>query len=588
MNSIGLLFFINVASKLALTETGNQYFISEPSNLTILAGSSVTLPCEVGGRQGACQWTRDGLGLGVDHELASYPRFSMSGCDIHISPLLPSDEGEYQCQVLAVPGVAPIKSRSAFLKVVVEPGQPHIIQATTADVITAREGQEVSLECHSGGAKPPAEITWIDGSGAAIEDGVETKIFPMEDGKTFKSISTVKFTPQVDTKITCSAHSSVFPRPKTSVILIKRLQKPKVYLSVGSPKILVGDSVIITCNNKAYPESVRYNWYVNGQRLVGEKSSNLRINNISKSAHGTRIKCKATNRIGPGESEIILDVRYEPVITKHPQDFMAKTGEEVSFTCFAESNPPPSYVWLKKMTSEVVGFGPKLNITAGKSDEEFVCKVFSEGFQEVESNIASLQIIRRPRIISVDEGELDGKYMLHCNVESVAKTSRISWIANDTPIDISDDNYETIFNEDGIFYHSFLVFKQEEKKNEDLACFVSNEAGTDYRAYNATGASDNSVVIPLLIIFLLILSILIISMFFFHNRQKQLSAEKMEKEKQLQNEAAESKPCLEKSIILDNICINTSQRFQTSNSSNNVLGRSFSLDQSRTGRRMGF
>ena len=86
--------------------------------------------------------TRDGLGLGVDIELTAYPRFTMSenSCDLQISPLLTSDEGVYQCQVGAKPGVAPIASRSASLKVTSEPGQPHITQAALGDVMEVGKG----------------------------------------------------------------------------------------------------------------------------------------------------------------------------------------------------------------------------------------------------------------------------------------------------------------------------------------------------------------------------------------------------------------------------------------------------------------
>ena len=99
------------------------------------------------------------------------------------------------------------------------------------------------LECQSLGGKPAAEITWSDHMGKIINDEVITKIVPMEDGKTFKTISTLKFIPTTDTEITCSAKSDVFPVPKTSVIDIKHLQNPQVYLSMENPRIQVGDSI---------------------------------------------------------------------------------------------------------------------------------------------------------------------------------------------------------------------------------------------------------------------------------------------------------------------------------------------------------
>ena len=580
MKTIILLCIIH-AYNTAATSAVKQSLINEPRNITSEAGSFITLPCRIGKKEDTCQWTKDG----VDPLLSSYPRLIVRDCNLDISPLLPSDEGVYQCEAPGVPGV----SRPLLLIVTAEPGQPYITQATMADVITVKKGQEVILQCRSGGGKPPADITWLDDTGAVIEDGVDTKIVQMEDGKTFKSISTLQLTPVSDTEITCSAQNIVFPSPKTSAILIKHLQKPKVYLDLGSPEVHVGDSLNITCNTDAYPESVRYRWYVNGQVMGSEKSATMMINNITKTANKVRIKCKAVNRVGWGESEIILDVKYAPAIINHPQDIIARTGETVIFRCLAESNPAPAYVWLREETREVVGLGAEMSRTAAETDEMFVCKVFSEGFKEVESSSASLQVIRRPRIISVDEGEMEDDFMLHCVVESVAKKTKISWIVNDTPIDISDNDYETIYNEEGIFHHSFLVFKQKSKKYEDHACFVSNEAGTDYKANHVTSDQNYSVIVTLLAIFLTILiTMIVLSILITHIRQKNSSAEHMEKEKQVQKTAVEAQPCLGGSSLLDKSFISPRQSFNSSFTSGTAFTRSFSLDQSRTGRRIGF
>merc|ERR1712013_838035 len=60
--------------------------------------------------QGKCQWTKDGFGLGVDPDLPGYPRFTMSECNLAIYPVLPEDEGDYHCQVLAAPAASAIVS----------------------------------------------------------------------------------------------------------------------------------------------------------------------------------------------------------------------------------------------------------------------------------------------------------------------------------------------------------------------------------------------------------------------------------------------------------------------------------------------
>jgi hypothetical protein len=92
-----------------------QYFISSPQNTTVTAGHHARLSCAVGNIVGTCQWARDGFSLGTDRNLAGYSRYLMPShqddiCDLTIDPVLPIDEGVYQCQVSGGHGVAPISS----------------------------------------------------------------------------------------------------------------------------------------------------------------------------------------------------------------------------------------------------------------------------------------------------------------------------------------------------------------------------------------------------------------------------------------------------------------------------------------------
>eukprot|EP00092_Neocalanus_flemingeri_P032751 GFUD01035622.1.p1 GENE.GFUD01035622.1~~GFUD01035622.1.p1 ORF type:complete len:599 (-),score=139.25 GFUD01035622.1:150-1946(-) len=571
-----------------------QYFLTQPENTTAMVGSLVTLPCMVANMQGVCQWTRDGLGLGVDQELAAYPRFTMSenSCALQIAPLLPSDEGVYQCQVGAMPGVAPITSQSANLRVTSEPGQPHITQATLGDVMEVKVGEKVLLECQSLGGKPAAEIEWSDENGKLIEDGVVKKVVLMEDGKTYRSISSLKFSPTSDTNVTCSAKSDVLPKPKTSLIVIKHLKKPEVYLNLENPRIQAGDSFDITCSTEAYPVVVDYTWYINGQLVFNEESSVLRIKKISKHFNKVEVKCRAANKVGSDESSLTLNVEYAPMIINEPDDILAKTGDSVTFKCLAEANPPPTYVWIKMNSKEVVGFSANLTVEASETAEMFVCKVFSEGFEDIECSPARLRVIKSPKIQAIDEGQVGGEPLLHCSVVSVARKTKITWIANDGPINMEDKDYEIIYNEDGVFHHSFLVLKNEEKRMVEHACFASNEVGTDYKVAQLGSNHSNYTTIIIVVFLLTIIIILLSFALFFHQRQVRSSVDRMEKEKQDQIPATETEPCLDVSImnkefIMDESFSSPNHSFDSCNTLNTTLARSFSLDLSRTERRMG-
>lgn len=58
---------------------GQQAFKTEPRNMTVRAGATALLKCEVLRASGAVQWVKDGLLLGPQRTLPGYPRYSMTG-----------------------------------------------------------------------------------------------------------------------------------------------------------------------------------------------------------------------------------------------------------------------------------------------------------------------------------------------------------------------------------------------------------------------------------------------------------------------------------------------------------------------------
>ena len=68
----------------------SQSFSAQPSDVTVNLGSSLSLPCQVVGRRGEVQWTRDNFGLGVDRELGGFRRYRMVGA---------GDPGDYSLHV---------------------------------------------------------------------------------------------------------------------------------------------------------------------------------------------------------------------------------------------------------------------------------------------------------------------------------------------------------------------------------------------------------------------------------------------------------------------------------------------------------
>lgn len=119
------------------------------------------------------------------------------------------DDARYQCQVSPGPNNEPaIRSHFANLTVLVPPDPPKIVQG---DYLVTTEDREIELECVSYGGKPAAEITWIDGLGNVLTDGIEYIVDELSDKRRFTAKSILKLTPRKEhhnTTFTCQAQNT--------------------------------------------------------------------------------------------------------------------------------------------------------------------------------------------------------------------------------------------------------------------------------------------------------------------------------------------------------------------------------------------
>jgi len=458
-----------------------QYFLSEPDDMVAITGDHVLLRCQVANLQAPCQWTKDGFGLGQDVNLAAYPRYSLEHkddfCHLNIYPVLIEDEGEYQCQVVA--GDNSLTSRSARLTVNSQPGVPFIKQAKESDVMDVVEGEEVELECETLGAKPNANIQWRDKNGDLIMSKMTETVSKNSLTNTWKTVSSIKLAPTDDMKITCSAFNEVFPEPRISQPMDLRLNyKPKLSLNVTEDtKLNCGHDVTILCAAKAYPEVLSYKWFINEEEIPRKEGTNtLTLGNISKELHKAEVKCQAKNRLGTSEVSTILNIEFMPRFTTHPESQIAKHGETVTFKCEAEGNPVPDIVWFQGNENEnLIGVGDSLTITASDDSEDvYKCKMVVDG-EEIVSKPARLDIIRAP-VLTVSDTKMvteGDDVVLKCHVTSLDNDTRVTWIRNNVPVEISN-SIRTLKMGNHV---DLVIYNIQETQFGDYECFAQNTVG---------------------------------------------------------------------------------------------------------------
>lgn len=206
----------------------------------------------------------------------------------------------------------------------------------------------------SKGGKPPAEITWIDGHGNVIQNGIEYMSQQMENSKLFEARSILKFTPkkeQHNTTITCQAQNTADRTYKSTKIKIDVKFAPKVTVSVvsntlGNGRIPEGAEVRFACHAEANPNKVSYKWYINDELIIDDQSTELIIPSINRTFHDSIVKCEVTNDVGKSEDSETLDISYAPVFRTRPKSVEADEGQTVLLSCEVEGNPNPEIVWI--------------------------------------------------------------------------------------------------------------------------------------------------------------------------------------------------------------------------------------------------
>ncbi|XP_023314515.1 irregular chiasm C-roughest protein-like isoform X2 [Trichogramma pretiosum] len=436
------------------TETLFQHFAIEPMDQTAVIGSKVTLPCRVVNQRGPIQWTKDDFGLGSVRNLTGYERYAMIGSDeegdfsLRIYPVELEDDGVYQCQASPTNDGQPgLRSRFARLSVLVPPQKPKITQGKK---LITTEDKKLVLECISVAGKPPAEITWIDGLGTVLQEGIETQHLQHEDGPlyTVKSILTVTPRKEHDnTTFTCQSQNAADRTPQNAKLLVEVRYAPKVSLKIHpglgvNERIREGSELRFKCRTEANPPKMEYKWFINDKQVVGDFTTEMVIHNVTRDYHDAIVKCEVTNDVGKSEETKTLDVTYGPQFRHSPVSVQSHYGATEVLQCDVDGNPQPDVYWTFEDNNRVMATSSNVSVivrpeTAGR----YYCHARVPGFPELTGS-ANIFIRAPPTIVSQRTQYVpdEGLVKVQCIAISVPKADSVIWNFAGRELNFSSNN----------------------------------------------------------------------------------------------------------------------------------------------------
>ncbi|XP_063233739.1 irregular chiasm C-roughest protein isoform X2 [Bacillus rossius redtenbacheri] len=395
------------------------------------------------------------------------------------------DDARYQCQVGPGPRGEPgIRSKFANLTVLVPPEPPRIVQG---DFLVTTEDREIELECVSMAGKPAAEITWIDGLGNVMNDGLEYIVSSLPDGRRFNAKSILRLTPKKEhhnTTFTCQAQNQADRTYRSAKLRLEVKYAPKVSLSVAEAKedrLVEGQDVTLDCRADANPQELTYRWYLDDEPVPGDYTTRLVLSNVSRRFHDAIVKCEVHNPVGKSEESETLDISYGPRFRARPRSLQADAGDTVTLSCDVDGNPAPEIEWRQDTTHKVVGTAANLTLkveegTAGR----YLCRASVPRFPDARAE-ATVYLRGPPNITShgAQLGVQGDGARLECVAASVPRPDRVLWTHRGSEVGTDDKDY-TVLEEPlpGGVRSTLVIRESREQHLGSYNCSVSNPYGS--------------------------------------------------------------------------------------------------------------
>uniref|UniRef100_A0A8C7Q3Z6 Kirre like nephrin family adhesion molecule 3a n=1 Tax=Oncorhynchus mykiss TaxID=8022 RepID=A0A8C7Q3Z6_ONCMY len=437
------------------TLNASAVFTQQPTDLVVVAGQPVTLPCSIPGYHGMVLWLRDGMALGVNRDLSGYPRYDIVGdhskgeYHLLIQRTEMQDDAFFECQAIQ----AAIRTRPARLTVLVPPDDPVIVGAP---VVSLRAGDPLNLTCHADNAKPAASIIWIR-NGQVLNGAMFSKTLLRDERRESTVSSLYLSASNIETgqQITCRASNKALPNGKDAIVTIDIQHLPLVNLSVEPQPILEGNLVKFHCSAKANPPVIHYRW-AKGGSVIRQVSGDTYEVIVDHSFFTEPVSCEVTNALGSTNISRNVDVYYGPRMAAEPQSLQVDQGSDAIFNCAWTGNPSLTIVWMKRGSGVVLSNDNILTLKAVRQDDagKYVCRAVVPRVGAGEKEV-SLTVNGPPTISSTQTQQaLYGeKGQIKCFIRSTPPPDRIAWSWKETVLESGTSGrytVETVSTEEGV------------------------------------------------------------------------------------------------------------------------------------------
>ncbi|MCJ8740330.1 hypothetical protein PDJAM_G00057640 [Pangasius djambal] len=489
---------------------GQQAFRTEPRNVTVRAGATALLKCEVLRASGTVQWVKDGLLLGPLRSLPGHPRYTMTGDEnrgqyhLQIEDVRLEDDSSYECQVGRSETSHPIVSRTVWINVQIPPSNPSIVLDSEEPWV---EGQEYTVTCIAPDAKPAAVVVLFkDG-----EELTDTTTFTMSgsEDKLLNTHTKVNVRPQSSDDgrpLLCRVKNPALSKALETKILMKVYFPPQAPVIEGlrSEEVNAGTHLRLVCLSYGGNPLATLHWTKNDEVLstiwemdtVSRKASSTLVMKVKPEDNKAVLRCESVNQVSRSPVAITrtLSILFEPSNVELSGSSEAIEGTEVNVCCSTSSSNPPVHIrwWLgsKELNTTVItitegengGMMTMSNLTHTVSREEngllLTCEAFNKGTRFSSIQTKTLSVYYPPQKVWLDappEGTLLRSGMttrLVCFSSGGNPTGSLTWLKNGKAVQVPSKHIQS---ERGVSRELLLTLQP----SDNLAtyrCDATNEA----------------------------------------------------------------------------------------------------------------